>query len=181
MLLVPCRQKLLLLTRHAQVVPVKHIERNPGYETFDLITWFSNALGEINFCPALAVLGRYSWSHTVVEIASVTVHLSHSGIEVEQVGFHRPKNGIVIHAMLSTAVLPALALMTKRPRRNDVLPFSAVGAILWRPGLVAIGLRFYSAARLTDPCPFAAAVEIAMCTIGQIACKADPPAAVRAY
>jgi hypothetical protein len=162
-------------------VPVKHIERNPGYETFDLITWFSNPLIEINLCGTVAILGSYSGCHAVVEIASVTVHLTHSGTKVEQVGFHRPENGIVIHAMLSTAVLPALALMTKRPRRNNVLPFSAVGAILWRPGLVAIGLRFYSATRLTDPCPFAAAVEIAMRTIGQIACKADPPAAVRAY
>jgi hypothetical protein len=157
------------------------------YRTFsrlrglDLITWFSNPLIDVNLCGTVAILGSYSGCHAVVQVASITVYLTHNGIEVEQIRFHRTEDGVVIHTVLSTAVLPALALMTKRPGRNNVLPFSAVGAILWRPGLVAIGLRFYSAARLTDPCPFAAAVEIAMCTIGQIACKADPPAAVRAY
>ncbi|MNQ60167.1 hypothetical protein D3C85_744380 [compost metagenome] len=67
--------------------------------------------------------------------------------------------------MLSTTVLPALALVTECPGRNDVFPFSPFRAALLFPGLIAARLSINPATRLTYPCPFAAAIQLAHGTV----------------
>ncbi|MNN29815.1 hypothetical protein D3C81_1434330 [compost metagenome] len=112
MLLVPCHEQLLLLSGHVEFVPIKHVKRSPGNETFDLIAWLSSALVEVDFGFALSVLRGDAGCHSVVEVTSVAVHFTYCRVEVKKVCFHGLEDRVVVSAMLASTALPALSLVT---------------------------------------------------------------------
>ncbi len=112
MLLVPCHEQLLLLSRHAELVPIEHVKRSPGNETFDLIAWLSSALVEVDFGFALSALWGDARRHSVVEVTSVAVHFTYCRVEVKKVCFHGLEDRVVVSAMLTSTALPALSLVT---------------------------------------------------------------------
>ncbi len=89
MLSIPCHQNLLLLTRHTELVPIKHVERCSSNQPLHLIARLSSLLLKINLGRTLAILTCNTWCHTVIEIAAVSVHLAYGWVEVEKVSLHR--------------------------------------------------------------------------------------------
>ena len=56
-----------------------------------------------------------------------------------EVGFHHFEDRVVLGAVLTAAVLPALALMAEVPGGDDVLPLYPIRPLFIFSGLVAAG------------------------------------------
>ena len=77
----------------------------------------------------LAILSWLSTHIGELEIAAITIDLTHAWEEVMEVAFHLFELSYLT-ALLATALLPALHLMAKFPGGHDVLDLNAAGAIL---------------------------------------------------
>gem|GEM_PF-6735878 len=56
MLPAPCHEQLLLLARHIEPVPIKHIESHARHEAFDFVPGLCSATLKIDCRPARPVL-----------------------------------------------------------------------------------------------------------------------------
>src|SRR5699024_900924 len=115
--LVPDHENTLLLARHRKAVAVEHIECDASHQPFDAIPWLCRSLLEVCTSRTRAVLvGHVLRHHAKVVIAAIPIDLADYRRQVVQVGLHDTKYWIAGLAVFAPTVLPALALMAKRPR-----------------------------------------------------------------
>ena len=78
-----------------------------------------------------------------------------------QVCFHPIEQRVGALAVAASALLPALALLTKQRGRDDVFPLDALGAVGLSAYLIPACLQIGATAGAAGPLPVAAAVEAA--------------------
>ncbi len=154
---IPSGHQLRLLLRYTELVSIAHVKLGTGNGTARPGRWLGQLIPEVDLHRALTVLLVSIVPLAVHKVAAVAVHLTNRRLQVVQVDFDT-----AIAALFGTvfmpAVLPALALMTKAPGRNHVLPLDAPGTISVFTYLVTAGCEVRHAF-FSVPVNFTAAVE----------------------
>src|SRR5690606_4776981 len=111
-LLIPGVKKLGLLAGEVQLVTIAHIEVGTRNAAAGANGRLGEFLFEVDFHCALAILAVAPVPLAVHKVGTVAVDFAHRGLQVMHITFYLAINR-VFGAVFTSAVLPALTLMTK--------------------------------------------------------------------
>ncbi|MNF94258.1 hypothetical protein D3C84_769630 [compost metagenome] len=132
-----------------------HVEIGPGDHAADGRAGHDLFRLEVDLGQARAVLTRLLRQPAEAEVAAVAIDLADAGHQVVQVGLGLLVGRVVSRTVFSPTLLPALTLMADLPRRDNVLPLDARGALGVFARHIPAGCEVHLVAGV-----FAAAIEL---------------------